>query len=420
MPVPTIDIIVPVYRNLDLTRKCVESVLRANDPERGELHVVNDASPEPELAAYCAELAERQGVQLVEHADNQGFVRSVNTGLERAAKHDVVILNSDTEVPPGWLTRLAAAAEQNPKAASITPFSNNATICSYPDFCESNELPEGLTLEELDELFIQANSGHAIEIPTGVGFCMYLRRAAIEDVGTFDAQAFGKGYGEENDWCLRASEKGWTHLLAADVFVYHAGGASFGEETGVLQANALKVMSERYPYYEREIAAYIEADPIESARFKVDLVRPNTLAVLSEYRKRERAARAARYELDRQREEQVAVLEGLLHTTRESAREEGERYQALLSSQRAEAAAAEDKYLTQLQSTRESAREEGERYHALMSAQRAEAAEAESQYQSQLERMEAENKAIESQLSQLNRFWPVRVCNWLLRRLGRR
>ena len=76
------------------------------------------------------------------------------------------------------------------------PFSNNATICSYPHFCEDNELPDGLSLEEVDALFACANAGQVIEIPTGVGFCMYLRRAAIDDVGVFDADAFGRGYGE--------------------------------------------------------------------------------------------------------------------------------------------------------------------------------------------------------------------------------
>ena len=57
---------------------------------------------------------------------------------------------------------------------------------------------------------------------------MYIRRAALADVGLFDADAFGRGYGEENDFCLRASARGWRHLLACDTFVYHEGTVSFG------------------------------------------------------------------------------------------------------------------------------------------------------------------------------------------------
>ena len=376
MTAKTVDIVIPVYRNLDLTQRCVESVLRAADPAMGAIHLINDASPEPELANYCQELAASEDIGLITHTENQGFVRSVNEGFAAAGERDVVILNSDTEVPVNWLTRLQTAAEREPKAASITPFSNNATICSYPNFCEDNTLPEGLDCSVLDALFASANAGGVIEIPTAVGFCMYVRRQALNEIGDFDESAFGRGYGEENDWCLRATAKGWKHLLAADVFVFHAGGASFGDEAASYQANALNVMSERYPDYERDIAQFIEADPLENARYNVDAVRPDATTVIDEYRSRERSIRKSRYELDRQRHEQVSALDDLLRSTREEATAESERYEALLASQREETAANEV------------------------------------QYQKQLDSMALE-------LQTLRQLWPVRLRNWLLRRLGR-
>ena len=373
MTANAIDIVIPVYRNLDLTRRCVESVLRAADPVMGTIHLINDASPEPELVDYCDEIGAQEGVALITHSANQGFVRSVNEGFAAAGQRDVVILNSDTEVPANWLTRLRGAADREPKAASITPFSNNATICSYPHFCEDNQIPAGFDCDALDALFSEANAERAIEIPTAVGFCMYVRRVALDDVGEFDEKAFGRGYGEENDWCLRATAKGWKHLLAADVFVYHAGGASFGSDADECQANALKVISERYPDYEREIAEFVEADPVEVARYHVDVARPDTKAVIDEYRRRERNLRQSRYELDRQRHEQVITLDTLLQSTREDARAEAERYEALLTAQREETAANE------------------------------------AEYQKQIDQMAFE----------LQQFWPVRLRNWLLRRLGR-
>lgn len=376
MTAKAIDIVIPVYRNLDLTRRCVESVLRAGDPVMGTVHLINDASPEPELVDYCREIGAREGVALSTHSANRGFVRSVNEGFALAGQRDVVILNSDTEVPANWLTRLRAAADREPKAASVTPFSNNATICSYPHFCEDNQIPEGLDCDALDALFSGANAERAIEIPTAVGFCMYVRRGALDEVGEFDEKAFGRGYGEENDWCLRATAKGWKHLLAADVLVYHAGGASFGSDASEYQANALKVISERYPDYERQIAEFVEADPIEVARYHVDAVRPDTKAVIEEYRHREQNLRQSRYALDRQRHEQVTAVTALLQSTREDARTEAERYETLLAAQRGETAANE------------------------------------AEYQKQLDSMALELQA-------LQRFWPVRLRNWLLRRLGR-
>ena len=343
----------------------------------GTIHVINDASPEPELVEYCEEIGANEGVVLITHSANQGFVCSVNEGFAAAGQRDVVILNSDTEVPANWLTRLRAAADRAPKAASITPFSNNATICSYPNFCEDSQIPEGLNCDALDTLFSRVNAEHAIEIPTAVGFCMYVRRGALDEVGEFDEDAFGRGYGEENDWCLRATEKGWKHLLAADVFVYHAGGASFGDEASEYQANALKVISERYPEYERDIAQFVEADPIEAARYNVDALRPDTQAVIAEYRVRERSNRQSRYELDRQRHEQVMALDKLLQSTREEAMAEARRYEALLTLQREETAANEAEYLQQLDQ-------------------------------------------IAFELQTLQRFWPVRLRNWLQRRLGQR
>lgn len=175
---------------------------------------------------------------------------------------------------------------------------------------------------------------------------------------------------------MRAAARGWKHLLATDVFVYHAGGASFGSDASEYQANALKVISERYPEYEREIAEFIEADPMEVARYNVDTARPDTKAVIGEYRRRERSLRQSRYALDRQRHEQVTALDTLLQSTREDARSEAERYEALLTTQRDETAANE------------------------------------AEYQKQLDSMALE-------LQTLRQLWSVRLRNWLLRRLGR-
>ncbi len=400
-----VDIIIPIYRNHALTRRCLESVLHNPDPYIGAIHLINDATPEPELRHYCRQIAREERVKLTEHAENQGFVVSVNEGFKLAGDRDLVILNSDAEVPKNWLSRLKAAADKNPKSASIVPFSNNATICSYPNFLEDNDLPGGLSLEELDALFADANAGQVTEIPTGVGFCMYLRRAAIDDVGLFDAGAFGRGYGEENDWCLRATEKGWRHLLAEDVFVYHAGGSSFGIEASDYQANALAVISERYPDYEQQIAAFIEADPLESARFAVDTARPDVAAVISEYRQREQASRASRYELDRQRQEQVAALDDLLCETREAAESERQRYEVILTSEREQVADKEAQYQAQL-----------EEMAAGYQSMEASYASREEQF---LE-LEKEFLELEKELLELNRFWPVRIQRWLKRRFGGR
>jgi GT2 family glycosyltransferase/glycosyltransferase involved in cell wall biosynthesis len=265
-----VDIVIPVYRGLRQTPCCIESVLA--DPARpaGRVIVVDDCSPEPKLSAWLDRLAADGRIELVRNPRNQGFVASVNTGIEAAGAHDVVLLNSDTEVPNGWLARLAGHAYATPRVASVSPFSNNATICGYPA-TEAGPPAFGLGVTELDAACQAANAGRSVELPTTVGFCMYLRRAALADIGRFDADAFARGYGEENDFCLRASARGWRHLLACDTFVYHEGSVSFGAGAAAAQKRAIAVLRERYPDYLRSVVQHVKHDAAGPYRFAVTM-----------------------------------------------------------------------------------------------------------------------------------------------------
>ena len=146
-------VIVPVYRGADETQRCLRSLLSSTDHAATDIIVVNDASPEPPVTDYCRSVAAEHPLRLIEHQVNQGFVKSVNEAMRLAGTSDVVLLNSDTEVPANWIERISNAAAAHPDAASITPFSNNATICSYPHFGVENALPPGYDTHTLDALF---------------------------------------------------------------------------------------------------------------------------------------------------------------------------------------------------------------------------------------------------------------------------
>ena len=263
-----VDVIVPVYRGLAETQRCLESVLADPDRPAGRLIVVDDRSPEAALSAWLDTVAAAGRITLLRNRRNLGFVASANRGMEAAGKHDVALLNSDTEVPPGWLRRLAAQAYAAPRIASVSPFSNNATICSYPRD-EGGPLALGQDLGTLDAVCREVNAGRSVAVPTTVGFCMYIRRAALDDIGGFDAEAFGRGYGEENDFCMRAAQRGWTHRLACDTFVYHAGAVSFGAGKDKLVAEAQDILARRHPQYARIVAQHVKADAVAPYRFTV-------------------------------------------------------------------------------------------------------------------------------------------------------
>lgn len=267
-----VDVVIPVYRGLASTRACLESVLAQVQRTQFEVVVIDDASPEPELVAYLEALASSGRIRLLGNEVNLGFVATVNRGMQLHPDRDVVLLNSDTEVANNWLDRLSRCVHARPDIGTATPFSNNATICSYPGFCLDNALPEGTSLAALDVVFSQTNAGQWREIPTAVGFCMYIRRACLDQVGLFDAERFGRGYGEENDFSRRAAESGWKNVLCADTFVFHAGGVSFGAERLALQAVASRELLALHPDYDALIQRFITADPPADLRRAVTLV----------------------------------------------------------------------------------------------------------------------------------------------------
>lgn len=277
---PAVTIVIPVYGGFQDTCLCIESVLASTYQTAAEIVVINDASPEPLLVEWLNDNAER--FTLLHNEHNLGFVGTVNRGMALYPDNDVVLVNSDTEVSNDWLDRLQAAAYSDARIGSVTPFSNNATICSYPVFCEDNPLPQGYTPAALDQVFAKVNNGQLVDIPTAVGFCMFIRRDCLLDAGAFDAKLFGRGYGEENEFCMRSAQRGWRHVLTGDTFVYHKGGVSFAETQSEHQRHGHKVLTHLYPHYDAVIQQHIAANPARTLRFAVDaeLARRSELPVV--------------------------------------------------------------------------------------------------------------------------------------------
>lgn len=274
----SVDVIIPVYKGRAETLRCLYSVLSATCLTSFELIVINDASPDDELVKDLHQLAGKGLFTLLENSKNRGFVHTVNKGMLLHPDRDVVLLNSDTEVFAGWLDRLKDAAQRHAHTGTVTPLSNNATICSYPRFLYDNPFSLELDFSELDKLTAAVNAGIEVEAPTGIGFCMYIKRATLLDVGIFDEKSFGKGYGEENDFCQRAIRKGWRNIIAANVFVHHWGSTSFKGETAKRVQIALKKLDRLHPNYQKDVATFIRKDPLREARVNLDRERLLRLA----------------------------------------------------------------------------------------------------------------------------------------------
>ncbi len=273
-----LSVVVPVYGGVESLRNCLASVLLAKNDVAIELVVVEDGSPHAEVGAFLDEF-ERDApgwVRTIRSPVNGGFSVAVNLGIVASGRADVIVLNSDTIVSDGWVDGLVSALRHGDRTGTVTALSNNAEICSAPNICEAGEVaPEDVAHYALFLRKAAKGQHPAVELPVGVGFCMLIARECLDEVGLFDAEEWGRGYGEEVDFCLKASALGWRHVAAASVFVAHVGGTSFGEEKRrLMHENGLKI-SRKYPFYDALVQHFIATDPlcIVRHRFALELLR---------------------------------------------------------------------------------------------------------------------------------------------------
>ncbi len=252
---PDVAIVVPIYGAPDAVERCLDSVIE-HTTGRARLILIDDASPDDAIAPLLARYATRTNVTLLRNATNRGFTATANRGMAEAGRADVVLLNADAEVGPNWLVGLRRAAYCADDVATATAVSDNAGAFSVPELEQENALPVGWSVADTARALWQTAGLEYPELPSGNAFCMYVRRSVIDAVGAFDETAFPQGYGEENDFCQRASARGLKHLIAGNVFVHHERSRSFGHERrATLGVAGMAVLRERWPRYEADVGA---------------------------------------------------------------------------------------------------------------------------------------------------------------------
>ena len=267
-PTHPVAVILPVYRGVEMTKRCIlaamPGVLAIPD---ARIIAINDASPDEGMQNMLEQLAIRwpNVFVVLKNENNLGFVATVNRGLAYFSQHDAVLLNSDVIVPQDWLGRLTEEAYSRENVGTVTPFTNNATICSFPYFLQENKKPFDLDVDLIDAVFRHEKLA-CIEAPTGVGFCMYIRRSCLNIIGYLNEEKFGRGYGEENDLCQRALKSGWLNLISPNMYAFHEGGVSFSSDKHALVDRAMQVLDELHPNYHSDVQMFIKTDPVKAAR----------------------------------------------------------------------------------------------------------------------------------------------------------
>ncbi|MGR3515368.1 MAG: glycosyltransferase [Paracoccaceae bacterium] len=258
-------ILIPIFNAADEVEVLLNHLPHTLDPDQSVL-LVDDGSTDPRIASLVeAFMARWKNAEVLWRRQNGGFVAAVNAGIAIIPSDaHVILLNSDTLLPEDWVARLMAPIWKSSDVASVTPLSNCAEILSVPQ-AEIDASPSKDIVDVLDQT-ARRFQARDVELPTGIGFCIALNRAFLDRLGGFDP-AFGRGYGEEVDWCQRARTLGGRHVVATSLFVAHRGGASFGsEEKRKRIATAGRIVASRYPTYESSVSDWIARDPIGPER----------------------------------------------------------------------------------------------------------------------------------------------------------
>ncbi len=232
--VAAVDVVICVHDALADVEACLESLLRTTTPPY-RLLLVDDGSAAA-TRDFLVEFVADQAATLVRNESARGYTVAANQGLRETTGEYVVLLNSDTVLTPGWLDRMVACAESDPGIGIVGPLSNTASWQSVPSVFDrdgdwaANPLPAGETVDGMARLVAQASPGLYPRIPFLNGFCLLIRRRVIEAIGYLDDATFPQGYGEENDYCIRARRAGFSTAVAGDAYVWHAQSRSFSHE----------------------------------------------------------------------------------------------------------------------------------------------------------------------------------------------
>lgn len=257
-----IDIIIPIYNAYSDLNLCLESIYKNTDLSRNRLILINDCSTDKRIKEYLDEQSEKENVIVIHNESNMGFSNNINLGMSQSETNDVILLNSDTVVTPNWIEKMVRCAYSSTEIGTVTPLSNNATLCSVPNFCEENVLPEGMGIEQAANIVEGCSLKRYPRITVAHGFCMLIKREVIQSVGKFDAETFGRGYGEENDFCNRAEQMGYIHVMCDDTYIYHSGTKSFvsAEKEKYIKEHE-RILQERYSKQMHNNAIHCQDNP---------------------------------------------------------------------------------------------------------------------------------------------------------------
>lgn len=239
----SVDVIVPVHNAPQDVMSCLSALIE-HRTSRMRIILVDDGSDEETSSLLRRHVSDFPQDVLIRHGAAKGYSGAINAGLRASEAEVMIFLNSDAIVTSRAILNLVTALERSPGIGLAGPLSNAATWQSVPEQLGQdgdylvNPLPEGWSAEDMAALCERLPGDPHICVPALNGFCLAVRRQVADTIGHLDQNAFPEGYGEETDYCFRATDNGFGLRIAADAYVFHAKSRSFGHEKRKLLSEA--------------------------------------------------------------------------------------------------------------------------------------------------------------------------------------
>jgi len=259
MNLPKVTVIIPAYNNWRHLSACIDSCA-VHVADRYAVVIVDDCSDEPGFKERVKEaISNRPNFRYFRMDRNRGFVKTCNYAASELAdpESDILLLNSDTVVTAGFLEEMLACLYAGEHHGVCSPRTDNATLCTIPVlFAGKSE--NFRQVSHACWLKLQGSLPRYSVIPTGIGFCLLIRRSLISRFGFFD-ERYGRGFNEENDFCSRINRYGYSAVMANRAYVFHECGGSFeSKEKKHLERLNRRKLFRKYPEYPRAVCDYLE------------------------------------------------------------------------------------------------------------------------------------------------------------------
>ncbi len=264
----TRSVVVVTFNSAATVVACLRACLAELAPG-DEIIVVDNASSD-DTVRRVKTLAATEFLQLIRSERNMGYSAAANLGIRASHAEQVLLLNPDAIVSPGTLRRLAARFE-DPQVAAVGPVSNDVAGDQFVGFHLPPQARSGLSHEQLRHRLEIEMAGRTMLTKLLIGFCILLRRTAMDRVGLLDEELFLGS--DDLDLSWRLARSGYRLAIARDAYVEHRSGTSF---KSLPPEHAGKLLRESSLAMHRKLEAFYGAGrvPSSSEMWGIDILPP--------------------------------------------------------------------------------------------------------------------------------------------------